>query len=101
MTSVLSRAKITHRTHATVQRLDCSGIDLSRRRLFGSKSKDIDCRKLWLGAQAVPQVDSKPNIAGNEYRPRPSWSRASRYWAMAVIAKARARSSHIKSLVRR
>ena len=36
---------------------------LSRRRL-GSDSKDIDCRKPWLGGQAVPQIDGEANIAG-------------------------------------
>ena len=36
---------------------------LSRRRL-GSDSKDIDCRKFWLGGQAVPQIDGEANIAG-------------------------------------
>jgi len=31
---------------------------------LGSNSKDIDCRKLWLGGQAVPQIDGKANVAG-------------------------------------
>ncbi len=31
---------------------------------LGSKSKDIDCRKPWLGRQAVPQIDGEANIAG-------------------------------------
>src|SRR6266545_7393985 len=62
---------MTHTRHPTALRLQrsCCGIvqgsrfPLSRCRL-GSNSKDIDCRKLWLGGQAVPQIDGEANIAG-------------------------------------